>query len=519
VKSARREYDVVVIGSGFGGSINALRLAQAGKSVLVLERGRRWHAGDFPRDTTDVNNVFWRWPTKGAARGLYELRFFSGVSAVVASGVGGGSLVYANINIRPDRVVFDDERWPRAITRATLEPYFDRVAATLGISPVPTTTPIPKRDALHAAATARGRTAFDPDQAVNWDKCQRCSQCEFGCQHGAKNTADLTYLAQAETLGVEVLPGQCALAIEPNGGGPAEGRARYAVRYRDVATGVDASVFGKRVVVAAGTVGTNELLLRCRDVLRTLPKLSARLGEGYSANGDFLGNIEGSTRDLQPWDGPDVTTVIRYTDGGPLFTLAAPGFTRGVTSVLASLGQPHLDWVRFVAPLLRRSLNGVVPWMFERGMLAKPLWIPEPKAGDPSRMINLFAIGRDNANGRFQMNGAGELDLTWDYARENRPLLEAMTTAMNEVAADLGGTFAPLALWSAFERLLTVHSLGGCRLGEDVEHGVVSERGEVFGYPGLFVADGSVIPTSIGFHPAMTISAVCERIAERVAAS
>ena len=508
----RKEYDVVVIGSGFGGSINALRVAQAGKSVAVLERGKRWAAGEFPRDTTDVDTVFWRWPGKRAARGLYELRFFSGVSAVVASGVGGGSLVYANIHIRPDADVFDDARWPRTLTRAALDPYYDRVASALGISPVPTATAIPKRAALHDVAAKLGRPAFDPDQAVSWERCRRCSQCEFGCQHGAKNTLDLTYLAEAEKLGAEVLPGLCVTSIEPLDHG-------YRVHYRDVATGGDGSVVGAGVVVAAGTIGTNELLLRCRDVLRTLPKLSPRLGEGYSANGDFLGNIENSGRDLQPWDGPDVTTVLRYTDGGPSFTLAAPGFTRGVTSVLASLGQPHLDWVRFFAPLLRGSLGGIVPWMFGRGMLAKPLGIPEPKAGDPSRMINLFAIGRDNANGRFRLNGGGTLDLEWDYARENRPLIEAMTAAMNDVARSLGGTFAPLALWSAFERLLTVHSLGGCRLAESAEEGVVSAWGEVFGYPGLFVADGSVIPTAIGFHPVMTIAAVCERIAERVAAS
>jgi cholesterol oxidase len=308
----------------------------------------------------------------------------------------------------------------------------------------------------------------------------------------------------------------------------------YRVHYRDVASGTDASVVGARVVVAAGTIGTNELLLRCRDVSRTLPNLSPRLGEGYSANGDFLGNIENSGRNLHPWDGPDVTTVLRYKNGGASdakgangpngndgahFTVAAPGFTRGVTSVLASLGQPHLNWVRFIAPLLRSSLGAVVPWMFGRGMLAKPLWIPEPNAGDPARMINLFAIGRDNANGRFRMNGAGTLDLEWDYANENRALIDAMTSAMDDIARSLGGTFAPLALWSAFERLLTVHSLGGCRLAESAEKGVVSELGEVFGYPGLFVADGSVIPTAIGFHPVMTIAAVCERIAERVAAS
>ena len=247
-----------------------------------------------------------------------------------------------------------------------------------GSPPFPTTRPLPKRDALHAAAAAAGRPAFDPDQAVSWDKCQRCSQCEFGCQYGAKNTADLTYLAEAEKLGAEVFPGLAVTSIEPHIG------TGYRVRYRDVASGVDASVVGARVVVAAGTIGTNELLLRCRDVARSLPKLSARLGEGYSANGDFLGNVENSARDLQPWDGPDVTTVIRYTDGGPFFTLAAPGFTRGVTSVLASLGQPHLGWVRFFAPLLRSSLGSVVPWMFERGMLAKPLFLHERNAGDPS---------------------------------------------------------------------------------------------------------------------------------------
>jgi cholesterol oxidase len=507
----REEYDAVVIGSGFGGSINALRLAQAGKSVAVLERGRRWAAGEFPRDTTDVNTVFWRWPHKSAARGLYELRFFSGVSALVASGVGGGSLVYANVHIRPDASVFDDERWPRAITRTSLDPYYDKVASALGLSPVPTAPPIPKRDALHAAAAQLGRPAFDPDLAVSWDKCQRCSQCEFGCQYGAKNTTDLTYLADAEKLGAEVYPGLSATSIEPHDRG-------YRVRYRDIATGIDSSIVGARVIVAAGTVGTNELLLRCRDFFRTLPNLSARLGEGYSANGDFLGNVE-NARDLTPWDGPDVTTVVRYTDGGPFFTIAAPGFTRGVTSVLASLGQPHLEWVRWVAPLLRSSLGGLVPWMFEEGMLAKPLWIPERNAGDPSRMINLFAIGQDNANGRFRVSEDGRLDLEWNYAGENRALIDGMTAAMNDVALKLGGTFAPLALWSAFERLLTVHSLGGCRLADSPEDGVVSQRGEVFGYPGLFVADGSVIPTSIGFHPAMTISAVCERIAERVVAS
>jgi cholesterol oxidase len=151
---------------------------------------------------------------------------------------------------------------------------------------------------------------------------------------------------------------------------------------------------------------------------------------------------------------------------------------------------------------------------FKTGLLNAPRR-PGPNAGDPARMTNLFAIGRDNANGQMRLK-RGRLDITWDFERENRPLIEKMTASMKEVSDIYGGTFAPLITWSIFRRITTVHSLGGCHLSDSPEAGVVSPEGEVHGYPGLFVADGSVIPTSIGFHPVMTISAVSERIAEAV---
>src|SRR5262249_37446249 len=158
---------------------------------------------------------------------------------------------------------------------------------------------------------------------------------------------------------------------------------------------------------------------------------------------------------------------------------------------------------RSVAPFLRPYLGAILPWMFERGMLSKPLWIKERHAGDPSRMTNLFAIGRDNANGRFHLV-KGKLDLSWSFARENAALVQAMLDALRAMGREYGGPFAPIALWEAFRRILTVHSLGGCAMADAKERGVVSPEGEAFDYPGLFVADGSVIPTSIGFHPAMT---------------
>ncbi|HEY2951982.1 MAG TPA: GMC family oxidoreductase [Verrucomicrobiae bacterium] len=512
-------FDAVVVGSGFGGAINALRLAQAGKSVLVLERGKRYRPADFPRDVTDVDRLFWRYPHRPAAQGLYDVRFFSGLAAVAASGVGGGSLIYANIHIRPDSVVFKDPRWPRTINRTALDPYYDRVAQTLGVAPLPTVADLPKRNAFQAVAQRMGREVFDPDQAVSWsdpeepgrEACSFCAECEFGCTHGAKNTLDFTYLAQAERLGVRVEPGINVSHVEPASDG-------YRVHYHDLANGSASSVTGARVVLSAGTLGTNEILLRSRDKRRTLPKLSARLGYGFSGNGDFLGNVQEGTHDLRPWHGTDVTSVMRFFDAAPEFTLAAPTFNRATMEVLAAQGQPKLDWLRPLAPLLWPLMGCLVPWAFGRGLLSQPSRRPARNVADPARMTNLFAIGRDNANGRLRLKGE-RLDIEWDYAGENEALIDRMLAAMREVGAAYGGNFAPLLTWSLFKRITTVHPLGGCRLSESPETGVVSPRGEVHGYPDLFVADGSVIPAAIGFHPAMTISAVAESIAETVVRS
>jgi cholesterol oxidase len=515
-----QQYDAVVVGSGFGGSIAALRLAEAGKSVLVLERGRRYRPGEFPRDVTDVDRLLWDYPRRRQSLGLFDLQFFSGVGVVTASGVGGGSLIYAGIHIRPDAVVFDDPRWPRSIDRAVLEPYYERVAELLGIGPIPADVALPKRDAYRNAAATLGREVFDPDMAISWiepgvqgrEACRLVAECEFGCQHGAKNTVDLTYLAGAEELGATVVTGAHVSHVEPVGGGG------YTVVYDHVPTGPGASVTGSRVILAAGTLGTNEILLRSRDLFGTLPALGPALGIGFSGNGDFLGSIQNSRVDLEPWRGPDVTSVIRYFDAAPEFTLAAPTFNREVMEVIASLGQARGTWLRPLAPLLWPRLGSVLRWSFRHGLLSRPVRFRGPNAGEPERLTNLFAIGRDSAGGVLRLR-RNRLDVEWDYERENRPLVDRMQRAMGELAETYGGTFAPLVTWNAFRRITTVHPLGGCRLSESPHDGVVTPEGTVHGYPGLFVADGSVIPSSIGFHPVMTIAALAERTAEAVVSS
>jgi cholesterol oxidase len=519
---AAETFDAVIIGSGFGGSINALRLAEAGSSVRVLERGKRYRPRDFPRDVRDTDALLWRYPTARRAVGLFEFRTFSGISTVVAAGVGGGSLIYASIHYRPRPEIFDDSRWPDGFTLERLEPYYAKVERALGVTTVPADLPLAKRDAFHRAGAVMGRQVMDTPQAVSWTEvfgegeerttCRLCCECEFGCTFGAKNTLDFTYLARAEAAGAQVRTGCLVSHIAPTRSGAWE------VHYTDTVTGGRASIIGRRVIVAAGTLGSNEILLRSRDVTGTLPGLSPRLGVGYSGNGDFLGNIQNADVTLDPWVGPDVTSVMWHEDALRGFVLATPTFNRPVMEVLASYGQRASR--RLPSPVLARvwrSLPGLAAFALARGLLSHPRRRPAPGAGPPERMTTVFAIGRDNAGGRIVLR-RGRVDVVWDYAAENAQLIARQRAAMQELARQYGGTYGDFPLWGPFGRTMTVHNLGGCALSEDAGRGVVDPDGQVHGHPGLYVADGSVIPTAIGSHPVMTISAVAERIADRVVA-
>jgi len=515
-------YDAVIIGSGFGGSINALRLAEAGRSVLVLERGGQYSPSDFPRDVSDTDALFWRYPANKRSRGLFEFRAFSGIATLVAAGVGGGSLIYASIHYRPRARVFDDPRWPAPFTPESLEPYYRKVSDALGVEPVPPDIRLPKRDSFHEAGAAMGRPVMDTPQAVSWKRvfgegegrepCRLCGECEFGCTYGSKNTLDFTYLASAGTLGAEVATGCVVSHIAQHGDD------RWDVHYEDIDTGREAVVTGRRVILAAGTLGTNEILLRSRDITQTLPDLSPRLGMGYSGNGDFIGNIQNATVPLEPWLGPDVTSVMWHDDEEPGVVLAAPTFNRAVMEVLASHGQrAGRRLPNAVGKWLWRRVPGLVTFVFKRGLASRPRRRPAKGAGPAENMTNVFAMGPDNAGGRFVLRG-GELDMVWDYEMENHDLIERQRAIMANLAELYGGTYADYPLWGPFRRTLTVHNLGGCALSDDIDGGVVGVDGQVHGYPGLYVADGSVIPTAIGSHPVMTISAVSEWIAERVVA-
>ena len=536
--SATGAVDAVVVGSGFGGSIATLRLAESGRRVLLLERGRSYETFDFPRDPFDGPRLLWRRPERRSWRGLYDLRFHSGIATLTASGLGGGSLVYANVLLRPDARIFETG-WPRGFDLDSLSAAYARVEAMIGPRPLPAASPLVKDAEMVAAVARMDRTddLIHPPLSIDWPDdhgagCKLVAECEFGCRFGAKRTLDRTYLPAARRAGAEIRTDIEVQAIEPRAGGG------YRVHALDLEAGERVRIDAPRVVLAAGTLGTTRLLLRSRDVHGLLPRLGPRLGHGFSGNGDFIALIRGTERDLEPWRGPDVTAVLRSFETGPGHTVATPTFSQPAMTALVRSAGMAIPGSGRLGPWIWGQLDTILPGLVSgpgaalgralmgSGTGADPDRLPadaddhpDPRE-DPGRATAVFAIGRDTATGRIVLRGRSKsrLDIEWDYEDANRALLDAQTRTLTELAAAYGGELSLSPTWNLARRTLTVHPLGGCAMADSPADGVVSPDGEVFGYPGLFVADASVIPASIGFHPALTIAAVAERIAGSLAA-
>lgn len=520
-----RSYDVVVIGSGFGGSITACRLAQAGRSVCVLERGRRWSNIDFPRSPSQLaHHGFWDRPA--GRYGIIEYRVFKGMHVIQGSGVGGGSLHYFNVHLRPPAGIFDDPRWPPGIDLETLDPYYRLAADMLDAAPLvpPPGRILPARTTTFQEACRRvghepelvdiavytGAGRRNPHGGVAQLPCDYSGNCAIGCATHAKNTLDLNYLALAERHGAEVHPLHQVEQIEPRR------RGGYKVdfnRLHPEAPEHDdpGSVNAGTVIVAAGTLGTNELLLRCRDHYGTLPGLSPSLGRGFSSNGDFLLAGTLTDRDVDPGRGPSITAGADFASSRQELYVEDLGFPDPllwfIEGMLANAA-PSLNLLRWGQLFLqgRLGLRGATSRLsHERERLF---------AGGRTRgFLPYLAMCEDAADGQFLLDEQGDLDLRWDpeHSLDNFSELE---DALRDLSDALDGGYVPMPLWSPPVReLLTAHPLGGCAMADDPEDGVVDQRCEVHGHPGLFVVDGSTVPTSLARNPTATISALAERAA------
>ena len=464
--------DAIVIGSGFGGAVTACRLAERGLKVVVLERGRRWRPAEFPRERDDA----WIYDVNAPQQhnGWMDVRIFRRMAVVQGAGVGGGSLVYANVSI-PAHPHCMQVGWPSAISYDELLPHYERVGNMLQIAELPEKQLTPRHRLLREAAHAVGDGArlrklpvavnFDPDWSydlpdpfdVRHSKrfvnahgkaqgtCVHCGNCIIGCPVGARNTLDLNYLAAAEAKGADIRPLHMVTGIAPENG-------RYRVHFNRIAQDatVPGSLVADRVVVAAGSLNSTELLLRCRDVHATLPNLSQRLGHGWSANGCIVTPTLYSGCSPRPTRGPIITAAVDYLDGhdgGHRYFIEDGGFPEAGIVALRALAARNA-FARHALRIVEKMIGTV------------------PALTQPSRIMPWLGQGVDGSDGVISIKrdgrrpDGGRLKLRWD-TKSSASVVNATIARHLRYAKATAATFVIPSTWRLLRYLITPHPLGG----------------------------------------------------------
>jgi cholesterol oxidase len=517
-------YDVIVVGSGFGGAVAACRLAQKGLKVLILERGRRWAAEEYPRERQD--DWLWSQERPHKLNGWMDFRLSMGVCTAQAAGVGGGSILYGNVVIPAKKEVFE-YGWPQEISYDELVPYYGKVGEMLRLTELPAGQLTPRFHLMKESAEKIGlgdrfqpvklAVTFDPEwhyglddpydeshsktwtneQGLEQGTCVHCGNCVVGCRVKARNTLDLNYIPTAERNGAEVRPLHMVRFIAVDSPG-------YRVFFDRLEGGraVAGSVAAPRVVLAAGSLGSTEILLRCRDQYRTLPGLGSLLGYNWSTNGDFV-SFSFHDRAVLPARGPTISAAIDLLDGK----------FENQQLFIEDGGFPDA-FLQFVEQRFRPGFKNFGLYAMTR-VLGKVLGTQ----GGLDRMMLWFGQCVDAPTGRLRLRRKPlkpwrrALSIRWDGVSTERPV-GAMIRMQKRLADAAGGEFLIPPSWTTLRKLTTPHPLGGCKMGNQIQDGVVDHRGEVFGYPGLYVADGAIIPKAIGLNPSKTIAALAERIAD-----
>jgi cholesterol oxidase len=505
--------DVAIIGSGFGGSVAALRLSEKGYRVVVIEAGRRFTANDFPRTNWNVRRFLW-FPRLGM-RGIQRLTLLRDVLVLSGAGVGGGSLVYANTLYEPHDAFFDDSQWS-AITdwKRELAPFYDQARRMLGATPHPVDTPadgVLRQVAAHfgvedtyqptpvgvfyGEAGAESPDPYFGGAGPNRTGCVNCGGCMVGCRYNAKNTLDRNYLYLAEQLGAEVRAETEVRGVVPlpDGGYRLE-TVRPGTWIRHHAGTIDAD----QVICSAGALGTTRLLLESRRS-GTLPRLSPRLGRLVRTNSEAILGATARSRDVDYSEGVAITSSIhpepqthiepvRYPKGSNVMGLLA--------TILVDGGGRIPRQLRFLARAARH------PIAFLRSLSVRH-W-------SERSVILLVMQSLDNAI-RITLGRGGRLRSHQDRGRPNPSYIPIANEAARVAAAAMGGSPGSAINEVLLDVPTTAHIIGGAVLGADRATGVVDPYQRVFGYPGLHVADGSAIPGNLGVNPALTITAMTER--------
>jgi len=506
-------YDYIVIGSGFGGSVSAMRLSEKGYSVLVIEKGKRFHTKDFPK--SDWNLKKFLWVPKLKWFGFQKLTFFKQVTILSGVGVGGGSIVYGNTHMFPPDAFFDNPVWAHIKNwKTVLSPYYDLARHMLGTVPL---TNLKEEDLLlkevaqdmGAATTFSGVNVgvyfgdkdnetdpyFDGKGPVR-SGCQECAGCMVGCRYNAKNTLDKNYLYFAEHYGAQIIEQSFVDKIE------------YFNNEYIIHTTKSGSWFRKNkktfrskgLIISAGVLGTMDLLLKQKYKHKTLRDISDQLGENVLTNSESLCGVSNADRKLNngiaisSYFNPDAHThieVVKYNDTsgamGKLATLAVgqgSGIMRLIKWFLTVLSHP-IKFIRLtftfknwgkksIIFLVMQSLDNSMRMIWKKGVFGSSLSIKNDK---DSKVPAYIPIGQEVMN---------------RYAKKVNGIAQ---NAWPEILLDMP---------------MTAHILGGCPMGKTIKQGVVNEFFEVHGYNNMYILDGSIIPCNLGVNPSLSITALSE---------
>ena len=519
-------YDWIIIGSGFGGSVSALRLAQKGYKVLVIEKGRRFEPGDFPKSNWDLRR--WMWNPLLGLKGIFQMSFLNHVTVLHGVGVGGGSLVYANTLPRPKSEFFKAPTWAHlADWEGELSPHYDMALKMLGAARNPHMTPgdevlkkmaeeMGRPDDFHLTDVAvyfgePGKEVPDPffdGEGPSRVGCTSCGACMTGCRVGAKNTLDKNYLYLAEQLGVEVMPETEAHLVAPL----EEGGYRVEVG-GSIDRGRRATFTAQQVVFAGGVMGTVPLLLELSQRPDGLPGLSGRLGDFVRTNSEALIAVVSSDEEADYSKGVAITSILHTDEHShvePVRYAAGSGFFR-------LLALPHAPG-RNVFVRLARTM-----WDLVRRPVA---WLKTLAVKDFAKQSQVLLYMRTLEGSLSMRLGRG---LLTGFRRgivtkiePGQPAPSAFMPEATELARRFGAEVDGVSMTLMTETLLgvpsTAHILGGCSMGEDGRQGVINHRHEVHGYKGLYVVDGSAVSANPGVNPSLTITALAERAMSFIAA-
>ncbi|WP_405938392.1 GMC family oxidoreductase [Streptomyces sp. NBC_00726] len=530
---AAYDYDVIVVGSGFGGAVSALRLTEKGYRVGVLEAGRRFTPGTLPKNSWDLRNYLWA-PALGLF-GIQRVHLLGKVMVLAGAGVGGGSLNYANTLYVPPAPFFEDRQWAHITDwQDELKPYYDQAKRMLGVRLNPTTTPSDVhlkataeamgvgdtfhlapvgvffgdgRDADGAARAKPGGTVADPyfgGAGPARKACTECGECMTGCRHGAKNTLNENYLHLAEKAGAVIHPMTSVVGVteHPEGGYRV---ATVPTDRRRKAKPTD--LRARKVVVAAGTYGTQTLLHTMKDK-GLLPRLSARLGELTRTNSEGLVGAQTSDRRYRKKHG------------------TKPDFTKGVaiTSSIHPDANTHIEPVRYGKG--SNAMGGMtivqVPYSAHRvrawfGNLVKHPTIAvrslSNRRWSERVIIGLVMQSLDNSLTAYRKPGGigkGLLTARQGHGAPNPTQIAEATQSATLLAEEING-FPGSNIGELMGTPLTAHFLGGCPIGATAEEGVIDPYHRLFGHPGISVVDGSAVSANLGVNPSLTITAQAER--------